>query len=102
MNVRITEKEIKDLKGINDFWGDQMPMMAMEEAGELIQAISKMERNVRDIDDPDYDILTEMAMDNLTTEMADVLISIGTLMTRYDISIGQVKDKIDRKLGKEY
>ena len=102
MNVRITEKEIEELRGINEFWGDQMPMMAMEEAGELIQAISKMERNVRDVYDPDYDILTEMAMDNLTTEMADVLISIGVLMTRYDISIGQVKDKIDRKLGKKY
>lgn len=102
MNVRITEKEIKDLKEINDFWGDQMPMMAMEEAGEFVQAISKMERILRDQDDPDWGYLIGIAESKLIAEMGDVLISIGVLMNRYDISIGDVMSRIDRKLGKEY
>ena len=87
---------------ISNYWGDQMPMMAMEEAGEFIQAISKLERNLKDKDDPDYDILIKMAKNNLTKEIGDMLISIGAIMTRYDIKKTDIQDAVDNKLGKEY
>lgn len=81
---------------INDFWGNKMPMMAMEEAAELIQAISKVERcNPRVAS---YD----QAIENLVEEMADVSIAIQALMARYNIDVEYVQEAMNKKLSKEY
>lgn len=109
------EKEVERLKAIvdrfdddrvyeeiNDYWDDQMPMMAMEEAGEFIQAVSKLERALKDKDDPDYDIIVNMAKDNLAIEMADMHISMGALMVRYEMEKMTIDEAINNKLSKKY
>ena len=82
-----------DLRGVNRHWGDKMPMMTMEEAGELIQAISKLERS----EDLDPELV-----DGVVTEMADVLIAVGALGYRYGISLNDVLNKVNEKLNKRY
>ena len=81
---------------ISDYWGNKMPMMAMEEAGELIQAISKVERaNKRTVAYCD-------AIENLMEEMADTIIAVNALMARYDIDTNEMEKVIKNKLYKEY
>lgn len=80
-----------DYYKIAKFWGDKMPMMAMEECGELIQAISKFERDASD-----------EHRENLEKEMADVLISIGALAKHYDIDIPGIMEDIKLKTEKKY
>lgn len=59
-------------------------LIAMEECAELIQAISKAKRE-------------KLNKDNLTEEMADVLICIHWLQKIYDIQIKDVCEWIDKK-----
>lgn len=80
----------KATKGVADFWGQQMPMLVMEEAGELIQAISKVERGKED------------AMENLMREMADMYISLEALSYHYGIGPSIIADYIGEKLNKKY
>ena len=90
---------------VEEYWGDRMPMMAMEEAGEFIQAISKLERCIYERTRYTYDYKAEDEIDcrnNLVKEMADMIISIGALMNRYLIDDYEVEDKIHEKLRKEY
>lgn len=82
---------------VNDYWGDQMPMMAMEEAGEFIQAVSKMERNRVPLD-----LYYESSKENLIKEMADMMISMKALTFRYDIEDDEIFEAIDKKLEKNY
>ena len=80
-----------EIKTVASFWGDKMPMMLMEECGELIQALSKRERN--------HTLETEI---NVIEEIADVLISIGAVMEHYGISDDEVKHRICNKLDRQY
>lgn len=82
-----------EFRKVNRHWGDKMPMMTMEEAGELIQAISKLERSEE---------RTKELVDNVSDEMADVLISVAALSYRYGISCSDVINKVDKKLCKRY
>lgn len=82
--------------GVARFWDDKMPMMAMEECGELIQAVSKRERYAN------FKQMTEVTHQALVTEMGDVMISIGALMSRYGIGLDELEDYIGEKLGKVY
>lgn len=86
---------------INDCWGDLMPMMAMEEAGEFIQAISKFER---------YKTLTPFEeqrdrfnkLDNVIKEMADLMIAMQALCARYDINLEDLEKAMEDKLDRNY
>lgn len=75
---------------VAEFWGAQMPMMAMEEMAELIQAISKFERG------------KPLATQAVIKEMADVYISLRSLMYMYSIDQGEIVKAIDNKLEKKY
>jgi NTP pyrophosphatase (non-canonical NTP hydrolase) len=68
-----------------------MPMMLAEECGELIQAVSKDQR--------EFSLETQDAVLN---EMADVLISIGALMAQMELEPTDLFDRIDAKLMKQY
>lgn len=78
---------------VQKFWGDKMPMLAMEEAGEFIQAISKYEREQNDI-----------TRQNLIDEFSDMLITLMALQARYED--GELSDAINKrivtKLNKRY
>lgn len=76
-------------------WGNKMPMMAMEEAGELIQAISKIERHCEDDDYLDY-------RNNLAEEIRDMFISLMALQYRYGIGSLEINEAIEQKLNKKY
>lgn len=81
--------DARKISDVNRHWGDKMPMMAMEEAGELIQAISKMERKK---DDP-------KVRENLVNEIRDMYISLMALQDQYGINMVEINKKIDRKLN---
>ena len=74
---------------IEKFWGDKVPIMACEELGELITAISHRERGRID-------------NDQVAAEIADVLISCGMLMTRYKISEELLTNKLTEKTNRKY
>lgn len=78
----------KRIVEVEKFWGDKMPMMAMEEAGEFIQALSKLERKG-----------SAEAKQNLKEEIRDMYISLGAVITRYDIDSQEIIDMMDEKLN---
>ena len=80
---------------VNVRWGNRMPLMACEECGELIQAVSKLERKlfVHKSFDDEYDHLIE--------EIGDVFLTMGALMNRYCISAIDIEKAIDSKLSEE-
>lgn len=75
-----------------------MPMMAMEECAELIQAISKMERYTVD-DEPRGHWHTEK---DLIAEIGDVIISMNALMEIYGLEYSRLDDYIFEKLNRTY
>lgn len=77
-------------KDVDNYWAEKMPMMAMEEMGELIQALSKKERN------------PSLPTDDIEDEIRDVSICIGALMQHYGIDHQIVEQKIAAKLGVVY
>lgn len=85
------------------YWGNKMPMMTMEEAGELIQAISKLERSQSDgvrntLEMAEY----KQARKNLVDEIGDMFISLTALMEHYNIDDEEVDKRIETKLNKVY
>lgn len=78
----------EDLKGVADFWGDKMPMMAMEEAGEFIQAVSKMERKGG-----------EKERQNLLEELVDMYISTRAIEFHYGFSQEEILEQLNKKLN---
>lgn len=79
------------IQEISEYWGDTMPMMSMEEVGELLQAISKHERK-RNLD----------TRQDLIKEMADMYISLMSLQWRYGIDCSEVQGAINRKVQQKY
>ena len=90
---------VKDLKektaSVNEHWGNRMPLMACEECGELIQAVSKMERRLA------AHVAFDKEYDNLVEEIGDVFITMGALMNRYCVSAEDISKAIDSKLSEE-
>lgn len=88
--------ELKEMtKSVNDHWGCRMPLMACEECGELIQAVSKMERRLfakKPFDD-EYE--------NLVEEIGDVFITMGALMNHYCITADEIVKAMNDKLTEE-
>ncbi len=81
------------LNGVWYHWGDDMPMMAMEECGELIQAISKYKRKP-----------TAERAENLKRELADVYIATEALLRMWDLEFGaeECRKYMEEKLSKKY
>lgn len=101
----MSDLEVK-MKDVGDYWNQKMPMMAMEECAELIQAISKFERADIVIEDRNGE---NSLYNNLVKEMADVYISIHALMwwytsndSMYEVMKDDVADAIVAKLNKKY
>ena len=76
---------------VADYWGDKMPMLLMEECGELIQAVSKYEREY-----------SKKRRDNLLEEIRDMYISLEAIKYLYSIDDNELNDLIEKKLNKKY
>lgn len=102
MNIN-TDNVKSKIKEVSDHWGSMMPMMTMEECGELIQAISKLERSGGStwLNNPDSPSVKELR-NNLIKEMADVEIAISALRNYYGIDPREVAIAIGIKLNKKY
>lgn len=92
----------KKCSEVQEHWGHQMPMMVMEEAGELIQAISKLQRATHC---EDYDERNcEEKEQALIEEIGDMYISLMALEMYLDIP--DIRDRIgkrvEEKLNKKY
>lgn len=99
------------IKNVSNYWAERTPMMCMEEAGELIQAISKYERKKDYYESLGEDEVAEakrgrfewnVARKNLIDEIGDVYISLAAIMDHYDIYIHEVDKRINDKLNKIY
>ena len=88
---------------VANHWTFRMPMMAMEECGELIQAISKFERSstFRETDNDKF-VWDGTKIENIIEEMADVFISCSALCHQYGISEDDIIEAIEKKLQKKY
>ncbi len=97
-------KRTKAVK-IRNWWGEKLPLMAAEEAGEFVKAISKAERtdeyemnkykNIKYLKD-------EELRQNLIDELGDLAIAMQAIMARYDISDEEVQRRIDYKTSLSY
>jgi hypothetical protein len=106
---------------VQKFWGDMFPMMAMEEASEFIQAVSKYERALLDHKhmlekEPEKDQEAQKYMikqskeavklfeQNLIDEIGDMWISLMALQSRYDDGTwaDRIDERIEKKLNKKY
>ena len=88
----------KQIQDVADHWDDKMPMMCMEECGELIQALSKYERQ----DFNGYPEVEDIYRQNIIDEIGDMYISLKAIMYHYGISTEKVVERIDYKLNKKY
>jgi NTP pyrophosphatase (non-canonical NTP hydrolase) len=106
----MSDLDIK-IDGVTRFWKHKMPMMAMEECAEVIQAISKVER-ARDVYKEALEDDVEVAdaanyqigkrKDELKDEIRDIYISIRALMLYYGIDESDIMERVEVKLNKKY
>ena len=94
MNEMRDETFARRIESIVAHWNEKMPIMTCEECGELIQAISKVERKLSK--DKTVDI------NNVKTEVADVVIAMAALCMYYHIPFSDVDKKIKTKLSINY
>lgn len=108
MYIKLDDGQIKD---VSNYWDDRMPMMCIEETGELIQAISKYERKKDYYQSLGEDEVAEAkkgryewqnSRKNLIDEIGDMYISLAAIMKYYHIDVQEVDERIDYKLNKEY
>lgn len=91
--------DFEPMKSVADYWGTRMPIMACEECGELIQAISKYERHKPDIG---FEKFEDDYRNDIVKEMADVYIACAALCNRYHITPDQIGEKVWAKMDKKY
>lgn len=89
--------DVRKVHDVEKYWGDKMPMMAMEEAAELVLAISKTERDVDEYGHLKYE--NGEAWYNLVEEMRDMFISLLALQFRYGIDNETINKAINEKLN---
>lgn len=87
---------IPQCREVAKHWGNRMPMMCMEEAAELIQAISKMERV------PETGETVIDSKEHLIEEMGDILIAVEALREFYRIPEDKIEMRIREKLARKY
>lgn len=86
--------EIPNQQEIINFYGPKMQcIIAMEECAELIQAISKLQR---------FEVKKASKWDNITEEIADVLICIEQLKLMYCITDKDIQGFIDFKVERQF
>lgn len=85
----------KETVPVQSRWGERMPLMACEECGELIQAISKLERKLHAKKSYDHEY------QNLVEEIGDLFITVGALMNRYCITPEEINKAMDDKLNED-
>ena len=102
MNIN-TDNVKSKIKEVADHWGAMMPMMTMEECGELIQAISKLERcgGTTWLNNVNSHYVNEYRQ-QVIKEIADVNIAMNALMVHYGIDAREVAIAIGNKLLKDY
>ena len=87
------------INDVANYWDDKMPMMLMEEAGELIQAVSKYERHF----EPNmYESERQKYRAAVVEEMRDMYISMAALQNLYGIRSDEINKEIVKKLNKKY
>lgn len=100
---------LADLKrlteSVNEHWDTRMPLMAAEECGEFVQALSKMQRWFYTNPNGVWESVEKKSFQDLKAhlveEMGDVFIVIGALMNRYDISPDDIRNAVKGKLSEE-
>lgn len=80
-------------KAIEYYGSFEQHSVAMEECGELIQAISKFMRATKPSD-------MLIARNHIKEEMADVLIMIGQLQEMHSIDNKELEKEVDYKLAR--
>ena len=96
----MTTLELKNMTTcVNLHWGNRMPLMAAEECGEFVQAVSKLERKLYAHLQSPIECVDEL--DHLAEEMGDVFIVIGALANRYGILATDIEEAITSKLSEE-
>ena len=93
------KKKIAKLSG---YWGTLMPTLAMEECGELIQAISKVERGLSFSFEQKEMVYSESTLKNLAEEMADVLIAVEAIRVYYGIDEKDIVLMMEKKARKKF
>ena len=99
------------IQDVANYWDYNMPMMAMEELAEAIQAISKVERandvyiraeqtNEPKVADSAWRIV-KTRLDEFKDEVRDVYISLRALMYYYNIE-DDIMERVEKKLNKKY
>lgn len=93
--ITMTDKKYtKSMEKSIDNYGQVQLLIACEEMGELIQAISKMER----VMDSKSKKLRKKLKAHIVEEIADVLIVLDELMLYYDIDIDDIEKVKDEKI----
>lgn len=104
--VNLTNLNKEDFEAVSKFWNDAMPMKAMEECGEFIQALSKYEVFVKsshpDMDNEKINQKAETFRNKLIDEIRDVYISLEAIKIMYDIDDNELNGKIEMKINKKY
>ena len=90
----IQEEFIQRCDDVQSYWGHMLPMMSMEEAGELIQAISKYERKRKDV-------FPDAAKQDLIDEIGDMYICLMALQIRYTPEIANLDERIEKRIEKK-
>lgn len=91
--------DFEPFAAVYDHWGDRMPIMACEEMAELIQSISKFERQYLD---DDFAMKEDFFRQHIIKEMADVYIACAALTHRYEITEADIGEAIWDKMDKKY
>ena len=92
------DRATKAAVAITEFNGEvHQSLVACEECGELIQAITKCQRKFND-EKTDEDTKEDIRM-NLIEEMADVLFMIGAMRYQFYISKEEIAKALNVKIG---
>ena len=98
--INLTNLNEQKFIDVAEFWGNKMPMLMMEECGELIQAVSKYERYLNS--DNGSDDKCEVLRDNLLEEIRDMYISLEAIKHLYSVDDNEINGLIEEKLNKKY
>lgn len=104
--INLTNLDQQKFIDVADYWGNNMPMLLMEECGELIQAVSKYERYLNskhpEKDSREIEDEREKIRDNLIEEIRDMYISLEAIKHLYSIDDNELNGLIEKKLNKKY
>ena len=92
VRIKLTPEMTELFKKLHNYYGtDHQCMVACEECGELIQAISKMRRSSG----------SRIAREHLLDETADVYIMLAQIMYLFGISEDELSFYIEAKLNRQ-